>query len=111
MKLIRDRTPGLLPNSTRPVHDLEEFQILLQSKLMEEAAETAAATSTEEFVEEAADIIEVITALCSVYSVTMLEILTARDKKYLEKGAFEKGIVLLHDPLTNKGGISLDILN
>jgi predicted house-cleaning noncanonical NTP pyrophosphatase (MazG superfamily) len=102
MKLIRDKTPDLLRGTTRTVRDNVEHEILLRAKLMEEAAECAASTSDEEFIAEAGDLLQVIKTLCILKGITLNQIVDASEEKYLRKGGFDGGLVLVFDPLSNK---------
>lgn len=102
MKLIRDKTPDLLRGTTRKVASITEHEILLRSKLMEEAAECAASTSREEFIAEAGDLMEVLHTLCYMKKIEWATILNSADEKKLRKGGFEGGLVLEYDPLSNK---------
>ncbi len=101
MKLIRDKTPDLLRGSTRQVRDLDEFRILLRMKLAEEAAEVSASTSSEEMTKEFGDLLEVMYTLLAVESITLEAVIAAKDEKLERKGGFS-GLVLMHDPLSNK---------
>lgn len=107
MKLIRDKTPDLLRGSTRLVRDTDEHIILLQAKLMEEAAECAASTSVEEFTAEAGDLLQVLKTLAEMKKVSMRDIIQASSEKYGRKGGFDGGLVLVNDPLSNKIGVTV----
>lgn len=107
MKLIRDRTPDLLRGSTRPVRDTEEHEILLRAKLMEEAAEVASSTSKEELTIEMGDLFEALITLAKMHNISLDDIRDAMTEKMGRKGSFTNGIVLLHDPLSNKTGVTL----
>lgn len=102
MKLIRDNTPGLLPNTTRPANNDDEFEMLLRMKLMEEAAEVSAATSREEMEDELGDLWETISALAQLKKIPFDRILKARQNKRFKKGTFQNRIILMYDPPHNK---------
>ena len=102
MKLIRDKTPDLIRGTTRKVVSDTEHMLLLQAKLMEEAAEAASATSTEEFIAEMGDLWEVFFTLCTLKGVKVDDVIKASMEKKLLKGGFSGGLVLEYDPLTNK---------
>lgn len=105
MKLIRDRTPDLERGSTRLVRDDVEKELLLRMKLMEEAAEVAAATSEEEFFMELGDLYETMQSLIRLReNRSFQEVIWAAEEKRIRKGGFDKGVVLLHDTLENKRG-------
>ena len=101
MKLIRDRTPGLLPGSTR-IATYDEKYMLLRGKLCEEAAEAASSTSKEELFKELGDLYEVMKAVALMAGGSFADVIIAARKKAAEKGDFEMGTILLFDPEWNK---------
>jgi predicted house-cleaning noncanonical NTP pyrophosphatase (MazG superfamily) len=107
MKLIRDRTPDLLRGTTRKVRDTTEFELLLRMKLMEEAAEVAAATSDEEFIMELGDLMEVYHRLLKLKGISEHRVALQAIEKHMRKGGFDDGLVLEHDPLSNKTSATL----
>ena len=102
MKLIRDHTPDLLPNSTRPAYNHEEFLLLLRLKLVEEASEVAASTSTEEFISEMADLWEVFQENLKWKHVSLEMIIQVARAKKDKKGGYDERKVLFFDPPENK---------
>jgi predicted house-cleaning noncanonical NTP pyrophosphatase (MazG superfamily) len=104
MKLIRDNTPGLMkrPGVTRAVKSEEEMKLLLRMKVMEEAAEVAAATSREEMIEELADLLDVAQAIMSHNHIDPDLVISASRLKKDKKGGFDNGVILMFDPLENK---------
>lgn len=101
MKLIRPRTPGLPPDAgSRPVNGNVELEILIRAKVMEEAAEAAAATSREELVSELGDLYEAMTTLAHLNNLSLEDVKSAMIDKIHRKGALVNGILLTYDPKT-----------
>lgn len=65
-----------------------EYQQELGKKLIEEAEEVAAAPSRENLVEELADVLEVIDALCAAHGLSKEEVLAAQTAKRNKRGGF-----------------------
>ena len=95
-KLIRDKLPEIMRASGLHVFErtLEQndFTVELKRKLLEEAAEAAGATSTDELLCELADVSEVIMALLDAHDLTIADLVAARVRKSHERGAFAKRI-------------------
>jgi predicted house-cleaning noncanonical NTP pyrophosphatase (MazG superfamily) len=91
-KLVRDKIPELLDSKGVPyekrIATQEELRIELIKKLEEETKEFQETPT----VEELADVIEVIEALKKLPEFANIE--EVRNKKLLEKGGFEKKIIL-----------------
>lgn len=66
----------------------------LQCKLIEEAEEVLQAENAQECVAELADILEVIDGLCRAYGISTKEVMHVKEKKYKERGGFEKGLYI-----------------
>jgi predicted house-cleaning noncanonical NTP pyrophosphatase (MazG superfamily) len=98
-KLIRDKLPDLVFAKEGRSMDVyiepsnEVYIQLLKLKLIEEATEVREATSHEHLVEELADVLEVLKALCEAVGAEE-SVFEAREKKFNERGGFEKKIVL-----------------
>lgn len=93
-KLVRDRIPEIIEArgeraAIRLVTGPEEYLELLHAKLLEEAAEFRADPSAEEM----ADIMEVLRALSTAYSLDPADVETVRVAKARERGGFERGYV------------------
>lgn len=93
-KLIRDKIPEIIKADgkvcvTRILSD-EEYVDALEKKLNEEVAEY----QTDKNLEELADILEVLQAICIARGYTLEELETVRAKKAKERGGFEKKIFL-----------------
>lgn len=93
-KLIRDKIPEIIKADgkvcvTRILSD-EEYVDALEKKLNEEVAEY----QTDKNLEELADILEVLQAICVARGYTLEELETVRAEKAKERGGFEKKIFL-----------------
>lgn len=97
-KLIRDKLPEFVLKERGEVLNTriaseEELLSLIKQKIIEEAHEVANATNKEELAEELADLLEVMKALVTKEGIVDL-LFEKQYTKYLEKGGFEKGIIL-----------------
>ena len=98
-KLVRDRVPEIveadgLKAVTRALNGGEFFDAL-HDKLIEEVAELKEAADREDVIAEAADILEVVTAICDMHGVTMAEVTRRQTLKRGERGAFTERIFLI----------------
>ena len=98
-KLVRDKIAEFVFKErgevliTRKASD-EEILELLKHKLVEEANEVLNATSHENLIEELADVLEVLKALTVKQNLTE-QVFEKRESKFLERGGFDEGIVLI----------------
>ena len=94
-KLVRDKIPGIIEASGKiarvRIADDAEYQTLLYQKLSEEVNELLENNDPEEL----ADIIEVILSLSKTYRISLTELLEMAEKKRVERGGFERKIILL----------------
>lgn len=94
-KLVRDRIPEIIAaQGEKPmirVMDDKEYRISLEKKLDEEVAEYHASKELEEL----ADILEVVYALCSAQGHSVDELMRIYEKKHIERGGFSKRIFLM----------------
>ncbi len=93
-KLVRDRIPEIIEASGKTcaahiLHD-EEYIQALETKLNEEVAEYLA----DKNLEEMADILEVLQAICIAKGYTLEELEAMRAKKANERGGFAEKIFL-----------------
>lgn len=104
-KLVRDRIPEIIEASGRAprVRYLDEpaFLRALYAKLNEEVRELRSARSVADVIEEAADVIEVLRALVSVFGTDLSEVIRVADEKKRARGGFE-GRVWLKDSLSEE---------
>ena len=94
-KLVRDRIPEIIEKSgriavTRVLCDTE-YARCLEAKLDEEVAEF----HRDQSIEELADILEVVLALCSLKGYTEKDLEAAYRKKHELRGGFEQKIYLV----------------
>ena len=97
-KLVRDKIPEIIKNNgeepiTR-ILDNDDYKKELEKKLYEEYQEVLATTTSEDRIEELADVLELIRALAHLENKTLDEVLKVADEKNIKSGAFEKQIFL-----------------
>lgn len=94
-KLVRDSIPEIIAaQGEKPiirVMDDKEYIISLEKKLDEEVAEYHESKE----IEELADVLEVIYALCEAKGHSVDELTKIYEKKHIERGGFSKRIFLL----------------
>lgn len=97
-KLVRDKVPELIRESGRVpevrVLDDAAYCRALHDKLLEEAAELRAAVTTDEVVAEIADVLEVLTAIAVLHSVSFGDLATEAERKHSERGGFAQRLWL-----------------
>lgn len=93
-KLVRDKIPKIIKESGRKAvtHILpeDEYLIALETKLNEEVAEYQA----DKNLEEMADVLEVLQAICVTRGYSLEELEAMREKKANERGGFAEKIFL-----------------
>jgi len=94
-KLVRDRIPEIIENEgftpeTRVLDDAE-YLSELNRKLCEETEEYLKSESMEEI----ADILEVVDAICAAKSFSMEDVLRIKEEKRAVRGGFEKKLFLI----------------
>jgi len=97
-KLVRDKIPDKIKNAgelvaTRKLSSDELFE-QLRIKLVEEAFEVLEAESTEDLIQELADVFEVIDSIISKKKIQKESINTAKIRKKEKNGGFDDGILL-----------------
>ena len=97
-KLVRDRIPDIIRQSGSECECVvlsdREYRQALRQKLIEEAAEAAAADG-EDLVAELADLSEVMDALMLSYGVSGYRLLAEKTKRREARGSFAQKIMLL----------------
>lgn len=97
-KLVRDNIPSIIENNNEvaiiKTLNEEEFRVELLKKLQEECTEVVSAKSKEEFLEELADVLEIINTLAKLENKTLDDITCIAAKKCEKRGSFEKRIFL-----------------
>lgn len=92
-KLVRDKIPELFKSKTTEntywVANKAQYYELLRKKLVEEVNEFLADDS----IEELADVLEVITAICAAKKISRSQLEKERLKKRKARGGFTKRIV------------------
>lgn len=93
-KLVRDKIPDIIKknggNPVTHIADDEEYWMKLREKLEEETGEFLASDK----IEEVADILEVLDAICEYKGIDKNKILEIKDKKRAERGGFKNKIIL-----------------
>lgn len=97
-KLVRDNIPQIIKDSgkkcsVRILND-EEYVKALKEKIVEEAKELLEAKTSEDVIEELADLYEVVEALLIEGKIDLLAIKKKRIQKNMEKGAFDERVFL-----------------
>lgn len=98
-KVVRDKIPDSIAAKGELVTQLkingENLVLALKTKLIEEAIEVMDAQSTDEMMEELADVLEVVHALSAHLKIGMKNIEEARKLKRQQRGGFDEGKVLV----------------
>lgn len=100
-KLVRDKIAEFVMKERGEVLNTrvatpEEYLQLLKNKLVEESQEVLEANTKEELAEELADLLEVIRAISQREGI-IDELFKKREAKFLERGGFQTGVVLIGD--------------
>lgn len=103
-KLIRDKIAANIlqedspqSNSVYQITNDAEHVKLLAAKLDEEVAELKAAKTHEEILEEAADVLEVLTSIVGLSWFKLKDLLRAQHEKHQLCGGFDNRYVLVKD--------------
>ncbi len=87
-KLVRDKIPEIIRNDgKKPIIEIlsdEDYLAELDNKLKEEVAEYQADKS----IEEMADVLEVLFAICEARGHSVDELMRVRDSKRMKRGGF-----------------------
>ena len=93
-KLVRDKIPEIIEASAKSCSirclGLEEYVVALEQKLNEEVAEY----QKDKNLEELADILEVLQALCVAKGHSLEDLEQLRKEKAIERGGFDNRIFL-----------------
>lgn len=97
-KLVRDNIPEIIIQDnhkpiTRILND-EEYKRELEKKLLEEYKEVLETTTSEERIEELADMLEIIQSLARVENSSLEQVQEVAQVKKLKRGGFDKKIFL-----------------
>jgi len=98
-RLVRDRIPEIIEADGRKAVTrtltAAEFFDALHERLVAEAGELKEAADREDVIAEAADVLEVLTAVCDMHGVTMAEVSRRQTLMRGERGAFRERIFLI----------------
>ncbi|WP_054956762.1 nucleoside triphosphate pyrophosphohydrolase [Paenibacillus dakarensis] len=98
-KLVRDFIPQVINSDGKQcrtrILDEEEYKKELNIKLKEESEEYHTAQTSEEALEELADMLEVIRSLAAVHGATWEELEALRNKKAEKRGGFKDRVYLI----------------
>lgn len=93
--MVRDKIPEIIAvQGEKPiirVMDNKEYIICLEKKLEEEVAEHLESKE----IEELADVLGVIYALCKIQGYSVDELMNIYEKKHIERGGFSKKFFLM----------------
>lgn len=97
-KLVRDNIPEIIVGNggtpfTRILDD-GEYRSELERKLNEEYQEVLGTTTSDERIEELADMLEIIDALANLEGKTLDDVKNVANQKKLKRGGFQKKIFL-----------------
>lgn len=97
-KLVRDNIPNIIiKNNGKPfvkILDDDEYKSELEKKLLEEYHEVLEAKSSEERLEELADMLEIIQALAFLENKTLEDVIQVALEKKEKRGGFEYKVFL-----------------
>ncbi len=97
-KLVRDNIPEIIvSNGGTPftkILDDSEYKIELEKKLNEEYMEVLGTTTSDERIEELADMLELIDALAALEGRNLDDVIEVKKQKRLKRGGFTKKIFL-----------------
>lgn len=98
-KLVRDRIPEIIEaEGRRPVVEVlpaADYRAALLDKLSEETAELAAAPDAGAYVDELADVVEVVRSLAEESGTTLGDVVARADAKARARGRFESRLLLV----------------
>lgn len=97
-KLIRDKISVIIKNNggipiTRVLSD-GEYKKELEKKLFEEYNEVLTATTSSNYIEELADMLEVIKSLAEIEGVSLEYVMAVAEEKVKKRGSFKNKIYL-----------------
>ncbi len=99
-KIVRDKIPAIIKKcdgidvDIKHVKGSQEHMTYLRSKVVEEASELREAHDKEHLVEEIADVLEVIDAICEIDQIDKGDVLRVQDEKRQKRGGFLGGLIM-----------------
>lgn len=98
-KLVRDNIPAIIvQNGEYPVTrtlSTNEYKIELEKKLHEECLEVCAASTSEDKIEELADVLEIISSFAQLEGKDLTDVIEVAKEKKLKRGGFDKRVYLI----------------
>ena len=98
-KLVRDKIPEIIKNNGEKgifkELDNQEYVQELRQKLLEETEEYMRAKNDTDAIEELSDVLEVIRSLSKTHGKSLQDVEEMRQKKFSERGGFEKKVYLI----------------
>ena len=97
-KLVRDNIPDIIASNgeesvTRILAD-EEYKVELYKKLLEEANEVISSKTSDEAIEELADVLEILKSIAELNGKKLDDVVEVAKQKRLNRGGFERRIFL-----------------
>lgn len=97
-KLVRDNIPNIIEQDNETpftrILDDSEYRTELYRKLTEECNEVLTSKSSEETLEELADVLEIIRSIAELENKKLDDVIEIANKKRTKRGGFEKRIFL-----------------
>lgn len=97
-KLVRDKIPEIIKSNGEEsvVRELsaDEYKLELYKKLLEESNEVISSKSSDETIEELADVLEILNAIAKFNGKKIDDVVEVAKQKRLKRGGFEKRIFL-----------------
>ncbi len=98
-KLVRDKIPEIIEKSGKKfrtsILNKAEFEMELKSKLKEELTEYLEAKTSQDAIEELADMLEVMKSLAEIHNASLNDIEKVRKQKEENRGGFQEQIFLI----------------
>jgi predicted house-cleaning noncanonical NTP pyrophosphatase (MazG superfamily) len=99
-KLWRDKLAEMVSEEGSVVYidniDEDQYEEALRAKIVEESIEMLESVDQDDVMEEMADSLEVMDALCKVYGITMDDIKKIKDEKFEDLGGYSKSQLITH---------------
>ena len=97
-KLVRDNIPDIIESngeeSITRVLEQDEYRTELYKKLLEEANEVISSKTSDETIEELADVLEILKSIAELNGKKLDDVVEVAKQKRLKRGGFEKRIFL-----------------
>lgn len=97
-KLVRDKIIQIMESHGSKLYSFQlndqDFNKQLKIKLQEEAAEVQRTQTSQELIEELADVLEIVHALAKLHNINNQDLMKAQEQKRKEKGGYSDRIFL-----------------